>query len=165
MNTSTPPTPTPLPPAAPTPPKSDPAPAPADWVQYPPIPADPHVKRFWLYGWRLDPALISAWVDHILPRTHKDSFACSDPFGLMARYSGYSALLPVFAVPEGIEEPVDGVNYYTCDAWALSSNYSRRRYFTRPSPEQLRKMVDILGEPYWFLDGLGDPGDHYQYYI
>ncbi|KII84224.1 hypothetical protein PLICRDRAFT_46602 [Plicaturopsis crispa FD-325 SS-3] len=82
----------------------------------------------------------------------------------MARYSGYHALLPVCGVPEDVEDPVDGVTY-DFEAWALSSNYSRKRFYTRPSPEQLEKMVEVLGEPYWFLDGLGNYKDHYQYYV
>lgn len=135
-------------------------------VIYPPIPIEPRVNRYWLYGWHLDPTLISAWTAHLFPGRPKDNYATSDPCGIMVRYSGYQALFPACAVPEDVPDPPEGVNYHECDAWALSSNYSPQRYFTRPTQTQLKRMVDILGEPYWFLDGLGNPAVHYgTYYI
>lgn len=136
-----------------------------DWVNYPPIPREPELRRYWFYGWRIDNAHIEAWVTTI-KGPKPDRFGSTwEPFLVMYDYCGYRDLIPVRAVPEDISEPVEGVNYSTCRAWALGSNYSKRRFYTRPSPVQLEKMVRVLGQPYWFLDGLGDPKLHYQYYL
>lgn len=88
-----------------------------------------------------------------------------DPYIVMCDYSGYQNLLPVFAVPEDVAEPVDGVDYGGCEAWAVSSNYSKKRFGGRPTPGQMGRLVEVLGEPYWFMDGLGDPKAHYQWYM
>ncbi|KII84485.1 hypothetical protein PLICRDRAFT_179310, partial [Plicaturopsis crispa FD-325 SS-3] len=88
-----------------------------------------------------------------------------DPYIVMAELSGYDPLIFALAVPKDVTDPVDGVEYDDCEAWALSSNYSKRRFYTRPLPAQLKMMIKVLGYPYWFLDGLGDPDHHYQYYM
>ncbi|KII84226.1 hypothetical protein PLICRDRAFT_46603 [Plicaturopsis crispa FD-325 SS-3] len=137
-----------------------------DWVNYPPIPPAPRVERHWFYGWRIDPPRLKAWVLKVKGPIALIGFSSTyHPYVVMAQYSGYTALRSVLAVPEDITEPVDGVNYTECPGWAVSSNYSERRFWTRPSPEQLGRMVEVLGEPCWFLDGLGDPEHHYQYYM